>query len=446
MTLDATAGSLDATHDPALRSWVASAHAAGTDFPIQNLPLGAYHPTDGNVPRLGVAIGEMILDLAHAREVGLLDGLRIDVLEACGAESLTPLFATGRSGLAALRTRVSLLLRADTPEGARAQADAELLVPMSAVQMAMPAVVGDYTDFYASIDHATNVGSMFRPDNPLLPNYKHVPIGYHGRASSLVVSGTPVRRPQGQTSAKPEGPPVFGPSARMDYELEVGAFVAGGNAMGATIPLSEAEKHIAGLVLVNDWSARDLQAWEYQPLGPFLAKNFATTVSPWVVTLDALAPFRAPARARAADDPAPLPYLSDARNESAGGFDITLEVWIRTAKMRTAGEAAVRLSHGDFRGMYWTMGQMLTHHASNGCNLRAGDLFASGTVSGPTKDSRGSMLELSWRGAEPITLPNGETRAFLADGDEVILRGWCEREGAVRIGLGECRGVLLGVE
>jgi fumarylacetoacetase len=446
MTPAATAGSLDATHDLALRSWVSSAHAAGTDFPIQNLPLGAYHPTDGNVPRLGVAIGEMILDLAHAREVGLLDGLRIDVLEACGAESLTPLFATGRGGLAALRARVSLLLRTDTPEGARAQADAELLVPMSAVQMAMPAVVGDYTDFYASIDHATNVGSMFRPDNPLLPNYKHVPIGYHGRASSLVVSGTPVRRPQGQTSAKPEGPPVFGPSARMDYELEVGAFVAGGNAMGATIPLADAEKHIAGLVLVNDWSARDLQAWEYQPLGPFLAKNFATTVSPWVVTLDALAPFRAPARARAADDPAPLPYLSDARNESAGGFDITLEVWIRTAKMRTAGEAAVRLSHGDFRGMYWTMGQMLTHHASNGCNLRAGDLFASGTVSGPTKESRGSMLELSWRGAEPVTLPNGETRAFLADGDEVILRGWCEREGAVRIGLGECRGVLLGAE
>ena len=446
MTLDATAGSLDATHDPALRSWVASAHVAGTDFPIQNLPLGAYHPTDGNVPRLGVAIGEMILDLARAREIGLLDGLRIDVLEACGAESLTPLFATGRSGLTALRARVSLFLREGTPESARAQADAELLVPMSAVQMAMPAEVGDYTDFYASIDHATNVGSMFRPDNPLLPNYKHVPIGYHGRASSLVVSGTPVRRPQGQTSAKPEGPPVFGPSARMDYELEVGAFVAAGNAMGSSIPLSDAEKHIAGLVLVNDWSARDLQAWEYQPLGPFLAKSFATTVSPWVVTLDALAPFRAPARVRAADDPSPLPYLTDARDQSAGGFSITLEVWIRTAKMRTAGEAAVRLSHGDFRGMYWTMGQMLTHHASNGCNLRAGDLFASGTVSGPTKDSRGSMLELSWRGAEPITLPNGETRAFLADGDEVILRGWCERDGAVRIGLGECRGVLLGVE
>ncbi len=443
MTLDATT---DPTLSPALRSWVPSAHTAGTDFPIQNLPLGAYHPTDGNVPRLGVAIGVMILDLQRAREAGLLDGLRIDVLEACGAESLTPLFATGRSGLTALRARVSAMLREDTPEGTRARGVDGLLVPMHAVQMALPAVVGDYTDFYASIDHATNVGSMFRPDNPLLPNYKHVPIGYHGRASSLVVSGTPVRRPMGQTSPKPEGPPVFGPSARLDYELEVGAFVAGGNAMGATIPLAEAERHIAGLVLVNDWSARDVQAWEYQPLGPFLAKNFATTVSPWVVTLDALAPFRAPARARPADDPAPLPYLTDARDASAGGFDITLEVWIRTAKMRAAGESEVRLSRGDFRGMYWTMGQMLTHHASNGCNLRAGDLFASGTVSGPTKDSRGSMLELAWRGAEPITLPNGETRAFLADGDEVILRGWCEREGAVRIGLGECRGTLLGAE
>jgi fumarylacetoacetase len=443
MTLDAT---IDPTLSPALRSWVASAHAAGTDFPIQNLPLGAYHPTDGNVPRLGVAIGVMILDLQRAREAGLLDGLRIDVLEACGAESLTPLFATGRSGLTALRARVSAMLRVDTPEGTRAREVEHLLVSMDAVQMALPAVVGDYTDFYASIDHATNVGSMFRPDNPLLPNYKHVPIGYHGRASSLVVSGTPVRRPMGQTSAKPEGPPVFGPSARMDYELEVGAFVAGGNAMGATIPLAEAERHIAGLVLVNDWSARDVQAWEYQPLGPFLAKNFATTVSPWVVTLDALAPFRAPARPRPEGDPAPLPYLTDARDASTGGFDITLEVWIRTAKMRAAGESEVRLSRGDFRGMYWTMGQMLTHHASNGCNLRAGDLLASGTVSGPTKDSRGSMLELAWRGAEPITLPNGETRAFLADGDEVILRGWCEREGAVRIGLGECRGMLLGAE
>ncbi|MBA3854546.1 MAG: fumarylacetoacetase, partial [Gemmatimonas sp.] len=303
--------------------------------------------------------------------------------------------------------------------------------------------VGDYTDFYASIDHATNVGSMFRPDNPLLPNYKHVPIGYHGRASSLVVSGTSVKRPHGQTSAKPEGPPVWGPSARMDYELEVGAFIAGGNAMGHAIPLADAEQHIAGLVLVNDWSARDVQAWEYQPLGPFLAKNFATSVSPWVVTLDALAPFRVPARARDADDPQPLPYLQDARNERAGGFGITLEVWLQTARMREAAAAPVRISHGDFTRMYWTLGQMLTHHASNGCNLRPGDLIASGTVSGATKESRGCLLELTWRGAEPLTLPNGETRAFLADGDEVIVRGWCEKPGAVRIGLGECRGVVL---
>lgn len=437
---------LDGTHDPALRSWVDSAHGDSTDFPMQNLPLGAFQPSENAAARLGVAIGDRILDLFAAREAGLLDGLRIDMVEACGAESLTPLFATGRSGLTALRERVSTLLRAESPEGARARGIVGLTVLQGDVEMALPAVIGDYTDFYASIDHATNVGSMFRPDNPLLPNYRHVPIGYHGRASSIVVSGTPVRRPHGQTAAKPEGPPVFGPSARMDYELEVGAFVAGGNGLGASIPLADAERHIAGLVLVNDWSARDLQAWEYQPLGPFLAKNFATTVSPWVVTLDALAPFRIPARPRGADEPEPLPYLTDATNRAQGGFALTLEVWLRTAQMCEDGESAVRLSHGDFSRMYWTLGQMLAHHASGGCNLRPGDLLASGTVSGPTKDSRGSMLELSWRGSEPITLPNGETRAFLADGDEVILRGWCERPGAARIGLGECRGVLLPAE
>jgi fumarylacetoacetase len=416
---------------------------AGTDFPIQNLPFGCFFPAEGQAARIGVAIGDQIVDLLAARESGLLDGLKADVVEACAAESLTPLFATGRSGISAVRHRVGGLLQEGAAESVRAQQVKELLVPQSAVRMTMPAVVGDYTDFYASIDHATNVGSMFRPDNPLLPNYKHVPIGYHGRASSLVVSGTPVKRPMGQTSAKPEGPPSFGPSARMDYELEVGAFIAGGNAMGHPIPLAEAEQHIAGLVLVNDWSARDVQTWEYQPLGPFLAKNFATSVSPWVVTLDALEPFRVPARARAADDPALLPYLVDARNANAGGFGITLEVSLLTAKMRHAGEAPARISHGDFTRMYWTLGQMLAHHASNGCNLRAGDLIASGTVSGATKDSRGCLLELTWRGTEPLTLPNGETRAFLADGDEVIIRGWCEKPGAVRIGLGECRGVLL---
>jgi fumarylacetoacetase len=437
---------LDATHDSALRSWVHSAQEAGTDFPIQNLPFGAFVLAEGQAARIGVAIGDRVLDLARAAEAGLLDGLHTAVVEACAAESLTPLFATGRGGLKALRGRVSSLLSADGGEGARAREVDALTVAMADVQMVLPAAIGDYTDFYASIDHATNVGSMFRPDNPLLPNYRHVPIGYHGRASSIVVSGTPVRRPQGQTAAKPEGPPTFGPSARMDYELEVGAFIAGGNAMGSTIPLSDAEHFLGGLVLVNDWSARDLQSWEYQPLGPFLAKNFATTISPWVVTLDALAPFRVPARPRAADEPQPLPYLADARDRDAGGFGLTLEVWLRSAKMREDGAPAVRLSHGDFTRMYWTLGQMLTHHASNGCNLRAGDLIASGTVSGPTKDSRGSMLELAWRGSEPITLPNGETRAFLADGDEVILRGWCERAGAVRIGLGECRGVLLAAE
>jgi fumarylacetoacetase len=335
------------------------------------------------------------------------------------------------------------MLREETPEGAHARGDGALLHAMEQVRMRMPAEVGDYTDFYASIDHATNVGSMFRPDNPLLPNYKHVPIGYHGRASSIVASGTPVKRPHGQTSAKPEGPPTFGPSARLDYELEVGAFIAGENAMGETVPLSQAESRLAGLVLVNDWSARDVQTWEYQPLGPFLAKNFATTISPWVVTLDALAPFRVPARPRDVTDPALLGYLEDERDRAHGGFAITLEVWVRTAKMRDAGMPAARLSHGSFTRMYWTLAQMLTHHASNGCNLRAGDLLASGTVSGPEKDARGCLLELSWRGTEPVQLPNGEQRAFLADGDEVIIRGWCEAPGAVRIGFGECRGTVL---
>jgi fumarylacetoacetase len=434
---------LDATLDPALRSWVDSANLPGADFPIQNLPFGCFYPAEGQLARCGVAIGSQILDLLEAREAGLLDGLRAEVVDAGGAESLTPLFATGRSGISSLRQRVSALLASSGDASARARAVPDLLIAQDAVRMALPAVIGDYTDFYASIDHATNVGSMFRPDNPLLPNYKHVPIGYHGRASSIGVSGGMVKRPMGQVSAKPEGPPTFGPSARMDYELEVGAFVAGGNALGHAVPLAEAERHMAGLVLVNDWSARDVQAWEYQPLGPFLAKNFATTVSPWVVTLDALEPFRVPARERDASDPPVLPYLTDVRNERAGGFGITLEVWLRSAQMREAGEAAVRISHGDFTRMYWTMAQMLTHHASNGCNLRPGDLLASGTVSGATKDSRGCLLELTWRGSEPITLPNGETRSFLADGDEVILRGWCERPGAVRIGFGECRGQLL---
>ncbi len=433
---------LDQTHDPALRSWVESAHAPGSDFPVQNLPLGVFS-TDGDAARPGFAIGDRVLDLRRARDGGHLDGLAEAIAPALSASTLNALFALGRPALHELRARVSDLLTSGTAAASRAERDPSLLVPMSAVTMHCPAEVGDYSDFYASIDHATNVGSMFRPDNPLLPNYKYVPIGYHGRASSVVVSGTPVRRPHGQTSAKPEGPPTFGPSLRMDYELEVGAFVGAGNPMGTGIPLREAERHIAGLVLVNDWSARDLQTWEYQPLGPFLAKNFATSVSPWVVTLDALEPFRVAARACTSDDPAPLPYLSDAQDQARGGFAITLEVWLRSARMREDGMPAERLSRGDFRRMYWTLAQMLTHHASNGCNLRAGDLIASGTVSGAEKGARGCLLELAWPGTDPVVLSNGEQRAFLADGDEVIVRGWCEAEGRVRIGFGECRGTVL---
>jgi len=302
--------------------------------------------------------------------------------------------------------------------------------------------VGDYTDFYASIDHATNVGSMFRPDNALLPNYKWVPIGYHGRASSIVPSGTPVRRPSGQTREESSSPPVFGPSRRLDYELEVGAIIADGNALGAPIPIASAEQHVAGLCLVNDWSARDIQAWEYQPLGPFLAKSFATTLSPWIVTLDALAPFRVPATDRPEGDPAPLPYLDDAADRSKGGFDVSLEVLLSTRRMREDGVPPWRASAGSFAAMYWTLAQMVAHHTSNGCNLQPGDLLASGTVSGPTKESRGCLLERTWRGSEPIALPTGESRRFLEDGDEVIMRAWCERDGRRRIGFGECRGIV----
>ena len=317
-----------------------------------------------------------------------------------------------------------------------------LLVPMAGAELLVPAEVGDYTDFYASIFHATNVGSMFRPDAPLLPNYKYVPIGYHGRASSLVPNDTPVVRPNGQRKKPDEAAPAFGPCRNLDYECEVGIFVGPGNALGEAIPIARAERHVFGLCLVNDWSARDLQTWEYQPLGPFLAKNFATTVSPWVVTMEALAPFRAPAFARAEGDPAPLPYLDDAGDRAHGGVDIVLDVELRTRAMRERGEPAARISRAPFTAMYWTVAQLLTHHASNGCNLRPGDLLASGTVSGDTKESRGCLLERTWRGSEPLSLPGGETRTFLEDGDEVTLRGHCTRAGARRIGFGECRGTI----
>jgi fumarylacetoacetase len=336
---------------------------------------------------------------------------------------------------------VHALLRTDTAEGIAARAHAEL-VPQAEAELLLPLHIGGYTDFYASVYHATNVGSMFRPENPLLPNYKWVPIGYHGRASSIVPSGTPVRRPAGQTRDDGAAPPVLGPTRRLDYELEVGFVIGEGNPLGAAIPLGEAEAHLFGLCLLNDWSARDVQAWEYQPLGPFLAKNFASTISPWIVTAEALAPFRAAAFARPEGDPAPLPYLADADNERQGGFDVQLEVWLSSARMRDEGLAPVRLSQSRLADLYWTAAQFITHHTVNGCNLQPGDLLGSGTVSGKAKESRGCLLELTWRGTEPLTLPTGEARRFLEDGDEVIMRGACERDGYRRIGLGECRGLV----
>ncbi|MHB8839091.1 MAG: fumarylacetoacetase [Gemmatimonadaceae bacterium] len=432
---------LDETHDPSALSWVESANAPDTDFPLANLPFGVFRHDFEERPRVGIAIGDVVLDCLAAARDGHFNAVDPSVRGALQSWSLNALMALGRDDARAVRRVAHRLLSAGTPEGIRARAAAaDLVVSMDSIGMRVPAEIGDYTDFYASVHHATNVGAMFRPDNPLLPNYKWMPIGYHGRASSIVASGTPVRRPRGQVAASPDGPPTVAPTARMDYELEVGAFVARGNRQGDAIPLARAEEHLFGLCLVNDWSARDLQQWEYQPLGPFLSKSFATTVSPWVVTLDALEPFRTPAFVRPAADPAPLPYLTDAADRSGGGFGITLEVWLRTAAMRAAGKPAERLSRGDFSGMYWTMAQMLAHHASAGCNLQPGDLLASGTVSGADAASRGCLLELAMRGQTPVTLSTGEARAFLHDGDEITLRGWCEREGFRRIGFGACTG------
>ena len=426
---------VDATHDPRLTSWVASANEVDTDFPVQNLPLGAFRVGDAG-PRVGVAIGDQVLDLCALAERGLLGDLDGAVARACQAPLLNELMGLGRPASGALRARLSGLL---TDEGERAGAE-PCLVPMAEATLLLPARVGDYTDFYASAHHATNVGRLFRPDNPLLPNYKWIPIGYHGRASSVLVSGHPVRRPLGQRRPAEGEPPPFGPTESLDYEVEVGVFVGRGNDLGAPVPIGEAEEHLFGVCLLDDWSARDVQAWEYQPLGPFLGKSFATTVSPWVVTLEALAPFRVPALERPAGDPEPLPYLSEGTASRTAGVDIRVEAWLETPKMRAKGTSAVRVSCATTRELYWTFGQMLTHHASNGCNLRPGDLLGSGTVSGPARDALGCLLEITRRGQEPLELPTGETRTFLEDGDEVILRGFCEREGYRRIGMGECRG------
>ncbi|MBS0364254.1 MAG: fumarylacetoacetase [Proteobacteria bacterium] len=431
---------LNGTHDPALRSWVASANVADNDFPIQNLPFGVFRRAGtGEAFRGGVAIGAEVLDLGALRQGGLVEGLAGEALAACARPALNDFMALGNATAGALRAALSGLLRAGSSHEARLR---QLLVPQSAAEYDVPARVGDFTDFYSSIHHATAVGRLFRPDNPLLPNFKWVPIAYHGRASSIRVSGFAFRRPQGQLMPPAAAQPQLGPSRRLDYELEIGAFVGRGNALGEPIPLARAEEHLFGLCLLNDWSARDIQAWEYQPLGPFLAKNFLTTVSPWVVTREALAPFRVP-WTRPAAEPAPLDYLDGALVRAGGAFDMHLTVWLRSARMRTAGTSAVRLSHSNFRDCWWTVAQMLTHHTVNGCNLASGDLLGSGTQSGPAPQEAGSLLELTAGGKQPLVLPDGESRTFLADGDSVSIRGWCEREGFVRIGFGEAEGTVL---
>jgi len=438
---------IDFTHDRNRKSWVESANDSRTDFPIQNLPLGVFR-RDGET-RIGVAIGNQILDLKGCAEYRLLPS---SLGEYVTAAVLNPLMRSSMAVRRHLRHTVSNLLDANTD--ANKNELQRCLHFHDQVEMQLPCEIGDYSDFYASIFHATHVGAMFRPDNPLLPNYKHIPIGYHGRGSSIVVSGTAVRRPCGQKSpAEDGGRPSRGPSAQLDYELEVGFFVGPGNSLGQIIPIAEAEDNIFGLCLVNDWSARDLQRWEYQPLGPFLAKSFATTISPWIVTPEALAPFRCPEFQRVDGDPLPLEYLNHERNTKWGGVDLTLEVYLTSTEMRKRSLPPEKLSGTNFSNMYWTMSQMLTHHASNGCNLRPGDLLASGTVSGPERHERGCLLELTWNGdaahplpgtdRTPIQLPTGEQRKFLEDGDEVILRGYCANSRYRRIGFGECIGQIL---
>ncbi len=431
---------LNATHDPALRSWVESANATGADFPIQNLPFAIFRRAGTGEPcRGGVAIGDEVLDLGALHALAPFSGVAAAALGACAQPALNEFMAQGPAAASALRAALSAALRADAALAPRLRG---LLVPQVQVQYQLPAVIGDFTDFYASIHHATAVGRLFRPDNPLLPNYKWVPIAYHARASSVRVSGVDFRRPHGQLMPPGAGAPQLAPSRRLDYELELGIFVGRGNELGSPIPLAQAESHIFGLCLLNDWSARDIQAWEYQPLGPFLAKNFATSISPWVLTLEALAPFRVPFE-RPAAEPAPLAYLDDAAVRAAGAIDIRLEVWLDTARMRAAGEPPQRLSHSSFRDSWWTVAQMLTHHAVNGCNLQPGDLFGSGTQSGSAAQEAGSLLELTVGGREPLTLADGEQRTFLEDGDRVTLRGWCEREGCARVGFGTCSATVL---
>jgi fumarylacetoacetase len=432
---------IDDTHLPERRSWVASANQHA-DFPIQNLPLGIFTPPDGRA-RGGIAIGDDIFDLAAALELGLFEGLAAEAARAASGATLNPIFALGHAARLALRRRVGEILDASNPDRARYETLRSGLVHRAdACRLELPATIGDYTDFFAGIHHATNAGKLFRPDNPLLPNYKYVPIGYHGRASSIRPSGTDVRRPNGQRRPASESVPSFGPSRNLDYELEIGVWIGPGNALGTPIPVAEAANHIAGFCLLNDWSARDIQGWEYQPLGPFLGKSFLTTISPWVVTPEALEPFRTPQAARPAGDPAPLSYLSDAADLATGALDIDLEVFLLTQGLRSQQMPAHRLSAGNACHLYWTVAQLVAHHASGGCNLRPGDIFGTGTISAPQSGGLGSLLEISAGGREPVALASGETRRFLEDGDTVIMRAHCRREGFATIGFGECSGTV----
>ncbi len=431
---------LNETHDAGLRSWVESANAAGCDFPVQNLPFASFRRrASAEAFRCGVAIGDQIVDLAALAAAGVFSGDAAAAAQAGAQPQLNALMALGPAAASALRLALSRALREGAPEQA---ALAACLVPQAEAEHAVPTRVANYTDFYTSIHHATNVGRLFRPDNPLLPNYKWVPIGYHGRASSIGVSGQAFRRPQGQTFAPGATQPSFGPCQRLDIELELGVFIGQANELGDPVTISAAEDHVFGICLLNDWSARDIQGWEYQPLGPFLSKNFATTISPWIVTLEALAPFRV-AFERPESDPQPLPYLDSEANRREGSLDIELEVLLQTPSMRDHGQAAASIVRTSYRHAYWTVAQMVTHHTVNGCNLQPGDLLGSGTLSGPTLDQAGALIELTTGGRHPLALPNGETRTWLEDGDSVVIRGWCEKPGAARIGFGECLGTVL---
>ena len=432
-------GLADFTNDPERRSWVASANEPDTDFPIQNLPVAVIKPPDSVTEfRGGVAIGDQIVDLAALAAAGIFRGAAASAARAASRPHLNDLMELGPAHWSALRNALADALLEGSPLRSRLEG---CLSPRNAARYALPATIGDYTDFYSSIHHATTVGRLFRPDNPLLPNYKWVPVGYHGRSSSIAISGTAIRRPQGQR-ASAAAPPTLGPTQRLDYEVELGVFIGRGNPLGSAVAVADAESHVFGLCLLNDWSARDLQAWEYQPLGPFLAKNFATTISPWIVSLQALAPYRLPF-VREPLDPQPLPYLTSDQNRAAGAFDIHLEAFVESQAMQARGDAATRMSSTSFRHSYWTIAQLVAHHTVNGCNLRAGDLLGTGTQSGPTPAEAGSLLELTAGGTRPVALGGDEHRTFLEDGDRVSIKGWCAGPGRARIGFGDVAARVL---